>query len=631
MASQKSMRTFGTSSAKKSRKKPGRKLSRRLGKKLARNRLLTTIGQLLVDVGALGSVPSSTGSQEPQAQTEPSTKKGAAPSVFSTGAAVGRKGRPSDASVPREESSVKLAKSARLSRLERLTEFEARVTERDERRRRPGKTRLKGARSYTDLNNADVLACEYGKDLKFCEEWNKWVAWNGKCWVRDKASIAKQAAIRLALEAMEEVEEIKLPNEDDPEYKKAKSTKTKLEEVAKGLQSGHKIHTMIQLASCHSMMSVATKDFDSNPWLFNAANGTINLRDGSFYEHRREDLMMKISGPGAEYNPDLSDESCPLWIEFINDVTCGDRELAAYIQRIVGYIMTGDVSERALFIFYGLGSNGKGTFLRVLQEIMGDYAQPAPQGMLEENHSDDHPSRVASLHGCRLAVCSEVERGRKLAESMVKDLTGGDRLAARRMREDFWYFYPQHKLILQGNYRPIIVGDDYGIWSRVHMIPWNAKFSDAGDNQIRNLYEILLSESSGILGWAVRGCLEWQRVGLSPPPAVLEATQKFMKEMNHVEDYVNERLRRSDESVLAREEIRDDYERWAVARNYNVMSPKEFIPQLRKHMVDKMGVVEGTHRISRLPYNYPVTGWKHVWWSDQITDAEEKAAKEKAN
>jgi len=622
----------------KSPKKRPAKLSKKLGKKLARNRLLTTIGQLLVDVGASEGVPSSTGSQEPQAQTDSKTrsptgrptKKGAAPSVFSTGAAVGRKGRPSDASVPREESSVKLAKSARLPRLERLAEFEARVTERDERRRRPGRTRLKGARSYTDLNNADVLACEYGQNLKFCEEWNKWVAWNGKCWVRDKSSIAKQAAIRLALEAMEEVEEIKLPNEDDPEYKKAKSTKTKLEEVAKGLQSGHKINTMIQLASCHSMMSVATKDFDSDPWLFNAANGTINLRDGSFYEHRRSDMMMKIAGSNSEYNSDLTDQDCSLWMEFINDVTCGDRELATYLQRIVGYIMTGDVSERALFIFYGLGSNGKGTFLRVLQEIMGDYAQPAPQGMLEENHSDDHPSRVASLHGCRLAVCSEVERGRKLAESMVKDLTGGDRLAARRMREDFWYFYPQHKLILQVNYRPIIVGDDYGIWSRVHMIPWNAKFSDAGDNQIRNLYEILLREASGILAWMVRGCMEWQRIGLKPPPAVLEDTQRFMKEMNHVEDYVNERLRMSDGSALAREEIREDYELWATARRYQVMFPRDFVSQLRKH-IEKFGAIEGDQRITRLPYNYPVRAWKNIYWADRMTETETKSAKENAN
>lgn len=556
----------------------------------------------------------------------PSVQKGAAPTALSTrGAAVGRQERPSDASVSQESASVKSVKSAnaRLSQRTRSAQsaksaslptwMEARVSD-------ANSLKMPGAVEYLDLSNALLLASDYGQDIRYCEEWGKWISWTGKRWQPGKRSAATRAAAKLAFDAHLKELAVELPKDvekDSPEFKKAVETRKERLSATRAMQSSSRIKSMIDLASQTSMLEIHPEDFDTDPWKFNATNGTIDLRTGEIYAHTRSNFMAKMSGTGSDkdrmygdYFPTQTDEDCPQWIQFIKTVTCGDAELANYLQRVVGYCMTGDVSERALFIFYGLGSNGKGTFLRVLQSVLGDYAQPAPAGMLEENHSDDHPSRIASLHGTRLAICAEVEKGRRLNESLVKDLTGGDRLAARRMREDFWYFYPTHKLILQGNYKPIISGEDFGIWSRVHIVPWNATFKDDSENQVRNFSEKLLPEAAAILAWCVRGCLMWQQKGLKRPAAVEAETKKFMREMNHLREYAMERFYRSYGSMISREDIRDDYEVWATKRNLPLIDLRDFIPKLRQILLEEFAAIDTKGRLEGHPY--PVRVWKHV-------------------
>ncbi len=563
------------------------------------------------DVEELASLSESQDSQDTQTPSAVAPgQKSAAPSVFSTGAAVGRKGRPSNGSVSQKSAPVKGPKTPKSQRLSYW--MEGSLVTSSERPKIPGEVEL------TDLSNAFRLATEYGQDIRYCEKWGKWVAWNGRRWVAGQSSAATRAAAKFAFDRFLEASAYSLPAPDDPSFPAERDKKKELLSATRALAGSQRINAMINLAKHTSAVAVSPDDFDKDSMKFNATNGTIDLRTGEIYDHRRSDYLAKIAGRGSDdericgaYYPVQTDDDCPRWIKFINTVTCGDKDLADYLQRIVGYCMTGNVSERALFIFFGLGSNGKGTFLRVLQDVMGDYAQPAPQGMLEENHSDDHPSRIASLHGARLAICAEVEKGRKLAEGLVKDLTGADRLAARRMREDFWYFYPTHKLILQGNYKPIISGTDFGIWSRVHIIPWNAKFQDNDESQVRDYADKLLPEASAILGWCVRGCLMWQERGLRPPVSVVAETKKFMREMDHLREYAQERLYRSFGSVVARDDLRDDYEAWATERELPLVGIYEFVPQMRKILQEQFGAVDTKARVEDHG-KYSVRVFKHV-------------------
>ena len=247
---------------------------------------------------------------------------------------------------------------------------------------------------------------------------------------------------------------------------------------------------------------------------------TINLLTGEQYAPRRKDYCTKAMAVPASGN-------CPMWLRFLDRITDHDVELQEYLARVCGYWLTGFIYEHAIFFLYGTGANGKSVFVETFQGIMGDYAVAAQVETFMASRNDRHPTELAALRGARLVVAPETESGRHWNESRIKQLTGGDTIAARLMRQDFFTFKPTFKICIVGNHRPSLRSVDEAIRRRFHLIPFNVTIpKDERDTDLPNK---LKSEWPGILQWAVNGCLEWRKSGLRPPKSVTEATDEYLK------------------------------------------------------------------------------------------------------
>jgi putative DNA primase/helicase len=242
----------------------------------------------------------------------------------------------------------------------------------------------------------------------------------------------------------------------------------------------------------------------------------------------------------------------------LNEITNGDADLQAYLQRMAGYCMTGITSEHVLFFCYGTGANGKSVFINTLGGIWGDYAATAPMETFVASNSDRHPTDLAGLRGARLVIAQETEQGRRWAESKIKALTGGDKISARFMRQDFFEFTPEFKLLISGNHKPGLRGVDEAIRRRLHLIPFNVTIPAA--KRDHKLFEKLRAEWPGILQWAVDGCLEWQRIGLAPPAAVRDATAEYLAAEDAIAQWLDECC---DKSTTAQTEVRTLYASWS--------------------------------------------------------------------
>jgi putative DNA primase/helicase len=264
---------------------------------------------------------------------------------------------------------------------------------------------------------------------------------------------------------------------------------------------------------------------DRDGWLFNVVNGTIDLQTGQLREHRREDLITKMAPVAFDANA-----TCPSWDRFMLEIMDDNKDLVGYLQRAVGYAMTADVREQVLFFLYGTGSNGKSTFIDIVLSLLGDYGMQSIPELLMVRQGEAHPTERADLFGRRFVACIEAEEGKRMAESLLKQLTGGDRIRARKCKQDFFEFAPTHKLFLAANHKPGIRGQDFAIWRRIKMIPFTVTFGD--DRKDKGLPAKLRAELPGILNWAIRGCLDWKRNGLGEPDEVRQATAEYKSEMD---------------------------------------------------------------------------------------------------
>ena len=302
---------------------------------------------------------------------------------------------------------------------------------------------------------------------------------------------------------------------------------------------------------------------------------TIDLKTGEDYAPRREDYIIKIA---ATY----IDPVCqtPRWLEFLDTVTAKDKALQSYLQRMAGYCMTGKTTEHVLFFLYGSGANGKGVFLNTLTAIWGDYACVAPMEMFIETRGDRHPTELAFLRGARLVVAQETERGRRWAESKVKALTGGDPITARYMRQDFFTFRPQFKLVIAGNHKPSLRSVDEAIRRRFHLLPFTVTIPV--EKRDKDLFEKLKPEWPGILHWAVIGCLEWQRQGLNPPAAVRDATDEYLAEEDAIGNWISERCDVDTNLQQRKSQLYANWKEWADASGEFSGSQKMLTMELEK-------------------------------------------------
>jgi P4 family phage/plasmid primase-like protien len=400
----------------------------------------------------------------------------------------------------------------------------------------------------------DAVALQFtqrhGADWRFVAAWGQWFVWTGTHWQREETLKVYDLARIVCRDAAASCENIKL---------RAK------------IASASTVAAVERLARADRTHAASADIWDADLWSLNTPGGVVALKTGILVPHRRQDANTKIATatPRGE---------CPAWQDFLATVTGQDAELQAYLQRVVGYCLTGVTGEHALFFLYGTGANGKSVFVTIVSGILGDYATVAPMDMFMAATGERHPTDMAGLRGARLVTATETEQGRRWAESKLKTLTGGDKITARFMRQDFFEFVPQFKLVVAGNHKPAIRNIDEAMRRRLHLIPFTVTIPPA--ERDKKLPEKLMAERDGIMAWAVDGCREWQQIGLKPPAAVSAATNEYFE----AEDAIGRWL---DEACVLGKNLAEKsavlfaaWKAWAEANGEYVGSNKDFSEKL---------------------------------------------------
>lgn len=407
----------------------------------------------------------------------------------------------------------------------------------------------------------DALASEFtrkhGADLLYVAEWGQWMRWNGHLWKAEKTYLAFDLARQVCRTA---------------------AARGGMARDTSRLASAATVAAVERLARADRAQAATIEEWDANPWLLNTPGGAVDLRTGKPRAHDREDRMTKIVTAFPEGD-------CPTWRRFLAEVTAGDEELQAYLARVCGYALTGVTAEHALFFLYGTGANGKSVFLNTLGAVLGDYAKTASADTFLESKTEHHPTAEAALMGARMVIASEVDQGRRWAEAKIKSLTGGDKIAARFMRQDFFEYTPQFKLLIAGNHKPALRDVDEAMRRRMHLIPFTVTIP--AEKRDHALTEKLLKERDGIIRWAVEGCLEWQRDGLKPPKAVAAATDEYFQAEDGLGRWLEEACFLDDRTASLTSALFASYKAWAEAAGEFVGSEKRFSQDLLARDLEK--------------------------------------------
>lgn len=363
--------------------------------------------------------------------------------------------------------------------------------------------------TLTDSGNSTRLIELHGARLRYIPTWASWLVWDGSHWAIDPRDVQVRELAKSVGEQLKHA----AADETDTTQAKAKWRFALRSLDAQGIAG------MVNLARGINGIPLEHEALDSDGWLLGVENGAVDLRTGELQPPDPHALITRQCT--VEYDPDAT---APRWEQALSE-WFPDHEVRGYVQRLAGQAVVGGQSEHIFVIHYGPGGNGKGTFTRALQRVLGPYGVEVHLSLLVETRHREHDTVRADLFRSRLALAVETERRVRLAEASVKNLTGGDRIRARRMREDPWGFDPTHSLWLQTNHLPEISGRDMGIWRRIRVVEWVANFTDKAAD--RNLDDKLAAEAPGILAWMVRGCLAWQNEGLSEPEPVVRATLAY--------------------------------------------------------------------------------------------------------
>jgi putative DNA primase/helicase len=404
----------------------------------------------------------------------------------------------------------------------------------------------------------------YHKDWRYVATWGRWLVWDGNRW-RTEDTLAATDLIRNVC--------------------RHAALKSGTPKLAAKLASAGTVSGVERLARADRRHAASTEEWDADPWLLNTTAGVTDLRSGRERAHDRNDRMTKIATARPRGD-------CPTWRKFLGEITGADEPLQAYLQRVVGYALTGSTQEHAVFFLYGTGANGKSVFLNTLAAILGDYATNAPMDTFMETRNERHPTDLAGLRGARFVTAIETEQGRRWAESKIKNLTGGDKITARFMRQDFFAFFPQFKLFVAGNHKPAIRNIDEAMKRRLHLIPFTITIPP--EKRDKNLQQKLLAERDGILAWAVEGCLAWQRLGrLDPPQQVLDATEAYFEGEDALGRWLDERCVLASNAKSLTSDLFADWKQWADAAGEFVGSQKRFSDLLVGRGIEKWRNVIG--------------------------------------
>jgi len=399
---------------------------------------------------------------------------------------------------------------------------------------------------HTELGNARWLVDHHGADLRYVRAWKRWHCWDGRRWASDETGEAERRMKALVPALLQQAAH----ESDEP-------TRKRLAIWAVQCSTARTLTASLQLAMSEPEVAVTAAMFDADPWLLNVANGTLDLRTLTLRPHRREDLLSKLAPVAYE-----ATATCPRWLVFLDEIMGGQADLVEYLKRATGYALTGDVSEHAIFLLFGIGANGKTTYLETLRRLLGDYARQADFATFLATRTEPHiRNDLARLAGARFVTAVEAEEGRRFAEAQLKQLTGGDTITARQLYREHVEFAPQFKIWLAANHKPQVWGTDYAFWRRLQLIPFTVTIPP--ERQDRNLRSKLIAEGPGILNWALAGLHTWREKGLAPPEAVLAATRAYQAEQDVVGDFLADRCTVSSNGTQAAVEKKVLYEAYA--------------------------------------------------------------------
>lgn len=402
-----------------------------------------------------------------------------------------------------------------------------------------------------DIANGQRLIAYFGHDLRYVPRWGEWLVWDGRKWTIDELGVIWQLAKKTRAYILKERDLVVASGD----VALTKSYRDWYQET--GMKS--RISHMVKHSQTEKGVSLRASDLDKNGFLFNTLNGTINLHSGQFSPHSREDYQTKLSR--VVYDPEAK---CPLWEKCLATWMQGNERLVNYLQRVVGYILTGSVSETCFFIFWGDGQNGKSTFILIVKKILGDLAKGISSDLLMASKKDasspTYMSMLASLAGARLAIATETEAHTPINESQIKTMTSEEEIPAKFMAKNIFEFTPSHKIVITTNHKPPIQNTDKGIWRRVKMVPFTAIIKDKDKDPA--LKSKLETELSGILNWALKGCADWLREGLNDPPEIDEAISEYRQEMNPIADFIDDCLITDKEGDAEIAMLNDTYGRW---------------------------------------------------------------------
>lgn len=432
-----------------------------------------------------------------------------------------------------------------------------------------------GVSKYTDLGNAEYFSQYYAGRVRHCSEMDKWLIWDGSRWSIDGSSQIMVMAGK-CVRSMHDY----LSGIDD------EATRKMLFKHANKSEDANKLAAMVKLA--RGMMSVSVDALDADPWLLNSPTGIIDLKTGQLLPHDPARNMTKQIS--AVYDPEAT---CPTFLKFLSSTFEDNANIIGFMRRFLGYCLTGDTREQQFVIAWGaLGRNGKGTLLNLIADILNDYAKATPSEVLYAKKFDKPSNDIARLAGARFVLASEGERGKRLDEPLVKKMTGQDILAARFLYRETFEFMPQFKLVMMTNDKPHASEDDAALWSRIQLVPFTRRFD--GENQDKHLKNKLRrpEEMSGILNWLLQGCLEWQRVGLAPPPEVVQATLEYRGENDKLKDWIEECCDVHSMAVSSCEALYKSYQAWNLGhgekyflayKNFNAAMEKKGFQKFSGH------------------------------------------------
>lgn len=421
--------------------------------------------------------------------------------------------------------------------------------------------------SYDDTGNAERMKDLFGDNIRFNYTSNTWMYYDGKRWRNDDTGRMKiltdKVVDNMKNEKLFVADGIDQEDMEKFRYRHWKDSRNHNKKVN-------------MMKECEHLLPVTNETFDNDFNLFNVQNGFVNLKAGKLNDHERTNYFTKISN--VEYT-DKAD--CPKWDEFLDDIFLGNQELVRFIQRAVGYSLSGYTSEQVLFVLYGNGRNGKSVFLDILNEVFGSYSTNIqPQAIMASKNNSDASPEIAKLDGARLVTTTEPNEGERFDEGLLKQLTGGDRVSARKLYENEFEFTPQFKLWMATNHKPYVRGRDEGIWRRFIIIPF--------DKQIplheidRDLTKKLKRELPAIMRWCVDGFLEWQRIGLAEPKIIKEQRDEYRVEMDSIAMFIKECCDVNPLQKIKASELFNAYDRWAKENHQHIMSSTKFGREMAK-------------------------------------------------